>query len=85
MGEKAPLQSKDLLTNLTVKGDLPYCTLSDLSSSLYFSGGNTPTGNSPSAVSGFGNIFGYNRGDVNYKLLHMLDYGNVVFSPLFSL
>ena len=24
MGEKAPLQSKDLLTNLTVKGDLPY-------------------------------------------------------------
>lgn len=78
MGEKAPLQSKDLLTNLTVKGDLPYCNLSDLSSSLYFSGGNAPTGRTPSVASGFGNIFGYNRGDVNHKLLTMLNYGNLV-------
>lgn len=78
MGEKAPLQSKDLLTNLTVKGDLPYCNLSDLSSSLYFSGGNVPTGRTPSVASGFGNIFGYNRGDVNHKLLTMLNYGNLV-------
>ena len=40
MGEKAPIQSKDLLTNLTVKGDLPYCSLTDLSASLFFAGGN---------------------------------------------
>lgn len=78
MGEKAPIRSKDLLTNLSVKGDLPYCSLSDLSKSLFFSGGSTGTGASPTTVSGFGNIFGYNRGDVNHKLLSMLDYGNVV-------
>lgn len=78
MGEKAPIQSKDLLTNLTVKGDLPYCTLTDLSASLFFAGGNVPLGNTVKTHSGFGNIFGYNRGDVNHKLLSMLDYGNLV-------
>jgi hypothetical protein len=78
MGEKAPLQSKDLLTNLTVKGDLPYCSLHDLSASLFFAGGNTPLGNKVNVVEGFDNIFGYNRGDVNHKLLTMLDYGNFV-------
>lgn len=79
MGEKAPLQSKDLLTNLTVKGDLPYSTLSDLDTALKFSAGNpTQLGDDVSVISGFGNIFGYNRGDVNHKLLTMLDYGNVV-------
>ena len=79
MGEKAPLQSKDLLTNLAVKGDLPYCTLHDLGISLYFASGNpNQLGGNVSVVSGYGNIFGYNRGDVNHKLLTMLDYGNVV-------
>lgn len=78
MGEKAPIQSKDLLTNLTVKGDLPYCSLTDLSASLFFAGGNTALGNKVGVVEGFGNIFGYNRGDVNHKLLSMLDYGNLV-------
>ena len=79
MGEKAPIQSKDLLTNLAVKGDLPYCSLLDLNDALYFSSGNpSQLGNDVSVVSGFGNVFGYNRGDVNHKLLSMLDYGNVV-------
>lgn len=79
MGEKAPLQSKDLLTNLAVKGDLPYCTLQDLGASLKFASGDpTQLGDDVSVIAGFGNIFGYNRGDVNHKLLHMLDYGNVV-------
>ena len=79
MGEKAPLQSKDLLTNLTVKGDLPYCTLQDLGASLKFSSGDpSGLGNSVSVSEDFGNIFGYNRGDVNHKLITMLDYGNVV-------
>lgn len=80
MGEKAPLQSKDLLTNLTVKGDLPYCYLGDLADSLFFAGGNQALGSSPVPAPNFGNIFGYNRGDVNHKLLSMLDYGNVVRS-----
>lgn len=78
MGEKAPIQSKDLLTSLTVKGDLPYCTLGDLHEALYFSAGNAALGSSVTVNSGYGNIFGYNRGDVNHKLLTMLDYGNVV-------
>ena len=78
MGEEAPLQSKSLLTNLTVKGDLPHCNLSDLSFSLYSAAGNTPLGSSPTPANGFANIFGYNRGDVNHKLLSMLDYGNLV-------
>lgn len=78
MGEKAPIQSKDLLSSLFVKGDLPYCSLSDLSKALFSAGGNVATGTKVSVASGFGNIFGYNRGDVNHKLLSMLDYGNVV-------
>lgn len=79
MGEKAPIQSKDLLTNLTVKGDLPYCSLSDLNFALKFASGNPAgLGKTVSVPSGYGNIFGYNRGDVNHKLLSMLDYGNVV-------
>lgn len=79
MGEKAPIQSKDLLSNLTVKGDLPYCTLKDLGVSLYSAAGNpTQLGGNVSVSKDFANIFGYNRGDVNHKLLSMLDYGNVV-------
>lgn len=81
MGEKSPLQSKDLLTNLTVKGDLPYATLSDLSDSLKFASGNpSGLGKKVSVVDGYGNIFGYNRGDVNHKLLSMLGYGNMIRS-----
>lgn len=78
MGEVAPVQSKDLLNSLTVQGDIPWCTIKDLGWACYFAGGNVPTGSSPSAPSGFQNIFGFNRGDLNYKLLHMLNYGNIV-------
>ena len=39
MGEVAPVQSKDLLNSLTVKGDLLYCTLRDLGVACYFSQG----------------------------------------------
>ena len=35
MGEVAPVQSKDLLNSLVVKGDLPYCTLQDLGLACY--------------------------------------------------
>ena len=78
MGEIAPVQSKDLLNALTVKGDLPWCNLSDLGWSTFLSSGLLSTGTSPSAPSSHANIFGYNRGDVNYKLLHMLNYGNII-------
>ena len=49
---------------------------------VYYSGGNRATGPSPSVVSGFESIFGYNRGDLSYKLLHMLNYGNIVATNL---
>jgi hypothetical protein len=78
MGEIAPVQSKDILNALTVKGDIPWCTLIDLGIGVYYAGGNRATGPTPSVVSGFESIFGYNRGDLDYKLLHMLNYGNIV-------
>ena len=78
MGEVAPVQSKDLLNALTVKGDIPWCTLSDLGKAVYYAGGSRATGSAPSVVSGFESIFGYNRGDLDYKLFHMLNYGNIV-------
>lgn len=78
MGEIAPVQSKDLLNALTVNGDIPWCNLTDLGRAVYFAGGSRSTGPAPSVVSGFESIFGYNRGDLDYKLLHMLNYGNIV-------
>lgn len=78
MGEVAPVQSKDLLNSLTVEGDIPWCTLSDLGAAVYNAGGCRATGSTPSVVSGFESIFGYNRGDLVYKLLHYLNYGNIV-------
>ena len=47
---------------------------------LYYSAGNTPLGATISVPSGFGNIFGYNRGDTSFKLLSYLNYGNCVGS-----
>ena len=78
MGEVAPVQAKTLLDPLTVGSDIPWCTLSDLSSGVYFAGGNAPLGATVSVPSGYGNIFGYNRGDVDSKLLFYLNYGNFV-------
>lgn len=78
MGEVAPIQSKTLLDPLTVGTDIPYCTLYDLSWSCYFSGGNVPLGTTVTVPSGYGNIFGYNRGDTTFKLLSYLNYGNIV-------
>ena len=80
MGEIAPVQSKDILTALTVSGDLPYCSLSDLGMSCFFASGSlsVPSLKSWQANNSHANIFGYVRGDVNYKLLHMLNYGNII-------
>jgi hypothetical protein len=80
MGEVAPVQSKDILTALTVSGDLPYCSLSDLGMSCFFASGSlsVPALKSWQANNAYANIFGYVRGDVNYKLLHMLNYGNII-------
>ena len=80
MGEVAPVQSKDLLNSLVVKGDLPYCTLSDLGYACYYSNGNQALGGSPYTASGFESIHGFNRGDLSHKLITYLNYGNIVNS-----
>lgn len=78
MGEVAPAQSKTLLDPLTVGTDIPWCYLSDLHSALALSSGNLSLGQTVAVASGFGNIFGYNRGDTSAKLLSYLNYGNIV-------
>lgn len=78
MGEVAPVQAKTLLDPLTVGTDIPWCYLADLSTSLYYASGGSPLGQTVSVSPSFGNIFGYNRGDTGFKLLHYLNYGNVV-------
>lgn len=78
MGEVAPVQSKTLLDPLTVGTDIPHCSLLDLSNALIFSSGNVALGQIATVPSGFGNIFGYNRGDTGFKLLSYLNYGNFV-------
>jgi hypothetical protein len=87
MGEVAPVQSKDILTALTVSGDLPYCSLSDLGLSCFLASGSLSVPNLQSwqANNAYANIFGYVRGDVNYKLLHMLNYGNIIPNNMPSL
>ena len=78
MGEVAPVQSKTLLDPLTVGTDIPWCTLRDLFWSCYFSSGAAALGQTVTVPSGFGNVFGYNRGDTSHKLLTYLNYGNFV-------
>ena len=78
MGKVAPVQSKTLIDPLTVETDIPWCTLKDLSDAVFYSSGLSNLGATVSVPSGFGNIFGYNRGDVNAKLLFYLNYGNFV-------
>lgn len=80
MGEVAPVQAKTLLDPLTVGNDIPWCYLSDLSASLYYSSGGSSLGSAVTIPSGYGNIFGYNRGDTSHKLLSYLNYGNIVRS-----
>lgn len=78
MGTVAPVQAKTLLDPLTVGTDIPYCYLSDLHHALLYSVGDRALGSAVTVPSGFGNIFGYNRGDTSFKLFSYLNYGNVV-------
>lgn len=78
MGEVAPVQSKTLLDPLTVGTDIPWCYLKDLHEALLYSSGNRALGSTVTVLPGFGNLFGYNRGDVSFKLLSYLNYGNIV-------
>lgn len=78
MGEVAPVQAKTILDPLTVGTDIPWCYLEDFHLALLYSAGNAALGSLVTVPPGFGNIFGYNRGDTSHKLLSYLNYGNVV-------
>nr|QPB07472.1 MAG: major capsid protein [Microvirus sp.] len=78
MGEKAPVQSSGLTTPLKVKGDLPWCMLSDLGFAVAYQNGNVATGSSSTPNSGYSNFFGFNKSDLTHKLLTYLNYGNIV-------
>ena len=78
MGEVAPVQAKTLLDPLAVGTDIPWCRLLDLHNALLFSTGNRALGSTVTVSPGFGNIFGYSRGDTSFKLLSYLNYGNIV-------
>ena len=78
MGNIAPIQAKDLLNSLTVGGDIPYCSLNDLYQAVLYANGGTALGSKVTVNSGFESIHGFNRGDLDYKLLHMLNYGNII-------
>ena len=78
MGEVAPVQSKTFLDSVTVGTDIPWCYLSDLSSAVFYAGGNVALGSTVNVLPSYANIFGYNRGDTAHKLLSYLNYGNFV-------
>lgn len=78
MGEKAPVQSSGLLSPQLVKTDLPWCTLYDISKALFCQQGPSVLGNKVSISSGYGSMFGFNKGDLSHKLITYLGYGNVV-------
>lgn len=78
MGDIAPIQAKSILESLTVGGDIPYCSLSDLFYACYYAGGYSALGNTVSVASDFESIHGFNRGDLDFKLLSYLNYGNFV-------
>lgn len=79
MGDKNPTQSKSLLEALITSTDLPYTSLGNLSLACLFQSHQVDgLGASVSVPSGYGNMFGFNKGDLTYKLLHYLNYGNIV-------
>lgn len=69
------IQALSLTQNLSLGTYLPSSNLSQLNSFLYFLNGSS---DSPGASSARSNMFGFNRGDLSFKLLSYLGYGNVI-------
>lgn len=71
------IQALSLTQNLALGTYLPSSSLSQLNSFLYFLNGTSDspgTSTSPSSL----NMFGFNRGDLSFKLLSYLGYGNIL-------
>lgn len=69
------IQSLSLTQNLSLGSYLPSFTLQYLSTCLYRING---ASYSPSNSSSYKNMFGFSRGDLSYKLLSYLGYGNLI-------
>ena len=69
------IQALSLTQNLSLGTYLPSLSLNVLSNSLFFLSGNT---NNPGTDKAFLNCFGFSRGDLSYKLLSYLGYGNII-------
>lgn len=71
------IQALSLTKNLSLGSYLPSSSLSQLNSFLYLLNGSSdnPGNDSGSFVR---NLFGFNRGDLSFKLLSYLGYGNVI-------
>jgi hypothetical protein len=71
------IQALSLTQNLSLGTYLPSLSLSSLSLSLLYLNGNS---NNPGYSGSFKNMFGFYRGDLCYKLLNYLGYGNILNS-----
>ena len=71
------IQALSLTQNLSLGTYLPSASLSQLNSFLYFLNGASDSPGSKDAPSSL-NMFGFNRGDLSFKLLSYLGYGNVI-------
>lgn len=72
------IQALSLVQNLSLGTYLPSLPLSSLFYFPYRLNGTNPN---PGNSSGFKNMFGFSRGDLSFKLLSYLGYGNFVSSP----
>lgn len=68
------IQALSLTQGLSLGTYLPSFSLSQLSTVLYRLNGDSP---SPGSSSSYKNLFGFTRGDLSYKLLSYLGYGNI--------
>lgn len=71
------MQALSLTQNLSLGTYLPSLPLSVLVTALSSLNGNS---NNPGHSSALLNLFGFNRGDLSYKLLNYLGYGNIIHS-----
>ena len=71
------IQALSLTSNLSLGTYLPSLPLELLFSFVYRLGGSI---NSPNVDKALKNAFGFSRGDLSYKLLSYLGYGNIVSS-----
>lgn len=71
------IQASSLTQNMTLGSYLPSLPLSVLVTSLSSLNGNS---NNPGYSKSLKNMFGFSRGDLAYKLLNYLGYGNIVRS-----